>query len=167
MNEERSARLAMPLLQPGQAQKEMDHNEALALLDIAVQPVVAAVGVNVPPDAAADGECWIVGAAPTLAWAGHAGQIAGWTAGGWRFLAPQTGFAAWSVADALPVRYAASGWTIGTVTAARLVVGGQQVVGARLPAIAEPSGGAVIDGEARTTLALMLAALRGHGLISA
>lgn len=34
-------RLALPLLQPGQAQKEMYHNEALARLDLAVQPAVA------------------------------------------------------------------------------------------------------------------------------
>lgn len=42
-------RLALPMLQPGQAQKEMFHNEALALLDLATQAVVEAVGVDAPP----------------------------------------------------------------------------------------------------------------------
>ena len=36
-------RFALPLLATAQAQKEMTHNEALALLDAVVQPVVVAV----------------------------------------------------------------------------------------------------------------------------
>ena len=40
VSEETTARLTLPFLQSGQAQKELTHNEALTLLDIAVQPVV-------------------------------------------------------------------------------------------------------------------------------
>ena len=33
-------RFGLPLLAPGQAAKELTHNEALSLLDLLVQPVV-------------------------------------------------------------------------------------------------------------------------------
>ena len=44
-----SARLALPFLVPGQAQKEFFHNEALQLLDIIVQPAVEGAARNDPP----------------------------------------------------------------------------------------------------------------------
>ena len=44
-------RLTLPMLEPGQAQKEMSHNEALTRLDLAVQAAVTASGTNIPPDA--------------------------------------------------------------------------------------------------------------------
>ena len=70
MTDETSVRTGLPLLQPGQAQKEMVHNEALALIDLLLQPSVVTVGLNVPPAAPARGACWIVGAAPTGDWGG-------------------------------------------------------------------------------------------------
>ena len=51
MTDPQTDRFALPLLQPGQAQKEMFHNEALAALDLLIQPAVEAVGVNTPPTA--------------------------------------------------------------------------------------------------------------------
>lgn len=56
-------------------------------------------------------------------------------------------------------------WDVGTVTAARLVVAGDQVVGSRGAAVADPAGGATMDAEARTAIAQILSALRQHGLI--
>lgn len=164
MSDDRSPRLALPLLQPGQAQKETDHNEALAMLEIAAQAGVNAVGVNAPPADPAPGECWIVGPAPTGDWTGHADAIAGWTAGGWRFVSPLPGMAAWSIADSLPARYFAGGWRIGEIHATRLMVGGVQIVGARRAAIPDPAGGTIVDGEARDTLRTVLLTLREHGL---
>jgi hypothetical protein len=98
---ETSARFALPFLQPGQAQKEVYHNEALALLDIAVQAAVQSADVAVPPDSPATGSCWIVAAGATGAWAGRSGTIAGWTSGGWRFVEPSEGMQVWNVATAL------------------------------------------------------------------
>jgi hypothetical protein len=166
MSEEWSARLGLPLLQPGQAQKEMDHNEALALLDIAVQPAAIAIGVSSPPTAPQEGQCWIVGDDATGAWAGREGAIAGWTAGGWRFIAPRDGVTAWSIADDTIATYRGGNWTVGTVFARRLEVGGETVVGARQPAIAAPSGGVAPDDEARTAVTEILQSLRAHGLIA-
>jgi hypothetical protein len=54
---------------------------------------------------------------------------------------------------------------MGAVRGSSLVLGGQQVVGSRGAAIAAPSGGTTIDSQARTTIGLILAALRQHGLI--
>ncbi|MCI1141626.1 hypothetical protein MOP88_03590 [Sphingomonas sp. WKB10] len=51
------------------------------------------------------------------------------------------------------------------VRGTRLTVGGQQVVGSRKGAIADPQGGGTIDDVARSTMVAILAALRGHGLI--
>ncbi|WP_242098501.1 DUF2793 domain-containing protein [Sphingomonas sp. CROZ-RG-20F-R02-07] len=161
-----TARLALPLLESGQAQKEVTHNEALARLDLAVQASVLASGLSTPPVAPADGQAWIVGDSPTGAWTGQGRAVAGWTVGGWRFVAPFEGMAVWSVADALVLRFIAGAWVAGRVTATRLVVGGVPVVGPQQAPIAAPIGGATVDVEARTTISVILQTLRSHGLIA-
>ncbi|QKR98733.1 DUF2793 domain-containing protein [Sphingomonas sp. CL5.1] len=166
MSDERSPRLALPLLQPGQAQKETDHNEALALLDIATQAAVLETGRDVPPSDPSPGECWIVGAAPEGAWAGHAGALAGWTPGGWRFVSPTPGMTAWSIAGGMPAHYEAGAWRLGEIRAERVLIGGVQVLGSRGSAIPDPSGGASVDAEARGAISTILGALRNHGLIA-
>ncbi len=166
MSDETTVRLGLPLLQIGQAQKELSHNEALALLDFAVQPVVEAVGVDTPPTAPAEGACWVVGASPSGAWAGQAHALAGWTAAGWRFVPARDGMAAWSRADDAIARFSGGSWTIGRISGTRLVLAGTAVVGAQQAAIANPVGGSVPDAEARTAIVAILAALRSHGLIA-
>ena len=165
MADDTTARLALPLLQSGQAQKEMTHNEALARLDLAVQPRVATIGLNDPPASPAAGDCWIVGAAPTGDWSGMAGALAGWTDDGWRFVAALDGMVIWVADQAVPARYLAGAWVIGDLAGAQVSIGGVKVLGAQAAAIAEPSGGTVVDAEGRATIGQILAALRGHGLI--
>lgn len=160
-----AARLALPLIEPGQAQKEWFHNEALTLLDAAVQASVAAVGLDAPPADPVLGASWIVGAAPTGEWNGRAHALATWTAGGWRFVRPREGMAVWDGQALVSVRFVGGAWDRGAVRATRLVIAGEQVVGARSGPIAEPAGGGFVDAEARATLSAILAALRGHGLI--
>lgn len=161
-----SDRLKLPFLAAAQAQKEVTHNEALALLDIAVQPVVQAIGPSTVPTAPTLGQCWIVGAAPVGEWAGQAGSIAAWTMGGWRFVAPFEGMMVWSIGDSLMTRRAGAVWTVGELTAAKLSVGGQQVVGARRPAIPGPSAGSIVDIQSRSAINAILVAMTAHGLIS-
>ncbi|MDO7843755.1 DUF2793 domain-containing protein [Sphingomonas immobilis] len=167
MSDDTTNRLKLPLLSAGQAQKELTHNEALTLIDMTVQPVVMAVEVNTPPPAPVAGQCWIVGAAPAGAWSGQANALAGWTAGGWRFVAPPEGCAVWSVADGAAARFLDGGWSTGVIRGARVEIDGTKVIGARLAAIAGPAGGATVDAEARTAIGAILAALREHGLIAA
>ena len=95
-----SDRLKLPMLAAAQAQKEVTHNEALALADIAVQAVVQSVGPVAVPASPVVGQCWIVGAEPTGAWTGRAGAIAAWTSGGWRFVLPFEGMQAWKIGRA-------------------------------------------------------------------
>ena len=56
-------------------------------------------------------------------------------------------------------------WESGMVRGSALLIGGQQVVGARAAAIQSPAGGATIDSESRTAIDAILGALRQHGLI--
>ena len=160
-----SARFSLPLLQPGQAQKELYHNEALALVDLAMHPVAQASGVDVPPASPAMGQCWIVGSAPNDAWTGHASAIAGWSPGGWRFVTPVEGMLVWVIADATWSRRTSSAWISGDLPVSSISVGGNQVVGARRPAITATAGGTTIDAEARAAIASILTAMRAHGLI--
>lgn len=157
-------RLALPLLQPGQAQKEMSHNEALIGLDLTVQASVAAAGGDSPPAEPDPGACWIVGDAPTGAWAGHAHAIAGWTESGWRFAAPFEGMRAWVAEPQGFALFSGGEWRFGEAYG-RLIVDGVQVVGAQAEAIDDPAGGATVDSEARAAIAAILAALREHGLV--
>lgn len=162
-----SPRLALPLLEAGQAQKEIMHNEALAILDAATQAVAETLGDDAPPATPAEGKSWIVGTAPTGDWTGHAGALATWTGGGWRFLAPFSGMTAWITTEGVVARYRDGVWTSGMVVANAIVIGGNQVVGARQAAIADPSGGTTLDAAARAAITSILAALRSHGLIDA
>lgn len=157
-------RLALPLLEPGQAQKEMSHNEALARLDLAAQAAVAAFGTVDPPEDPDPGQCWIVGDGATGDWAGHSDEIAGWTPGGWRFLAPIEGMRAWVAGNQGFALFSEGAWAVGECHG-RLIVEGQQVVGPRAAAIADPSGGTNVDAEARAAISELLEALRAHGLV--
>lgn len=164
MTDMATARLALPLLQPGQAQKEMSHNEALARLDVAAQACVVESGVDSPPADPDPGDAWIVGESPTGAWAGQALAVAGWTASGWRFVAAREGMHVWVSQTQEFAVFSEGEWRLGECRG-RLIVDGQQVVGPRSEAIADPAGGTIVDSEARAAIAALLAALRDHGLV--
>jgi Protein of unknown function (DUF2793) len=166
MMSETTARHAIDLLQAGQAQKEVTHNEALVRIDALLHPAVTSRTLTVPPATPADGGCWIVAAGASGAWAGRDGQIACWHAGGWMFIVATEGCLAWSVADGYFLRRTAGDWTAGLWPTSGVAVGGQQVIGARRPAIADATGGATVDAEVRNTVALILATMRSHGLIA-
>ena len=163
---ESSSRFALPFLQPGQAQKELFHNEALAGIDAALHPVAQSAGDDDPPSSPAAGQCWIVGSSPTGAWTGHAGDLACWNEGGWRFIEPVPGMMVWLLDEEVWARRGGSGWLTGDIPVQSLSVAGVQVLGGQQPAIADPSGGSTVDTQARSALAMLLAAARSHGLIA-
>lgn len=163
---EMTPRLALPLLQAGQAQKEALHNEALTVLDAIVAGAVESAGATVPPSAPLAGQVWIVGAAPSGGWTGQAGAVAVWTTGGWRFVPAREGMVFRNKANGVQIQRGSAAWSEGAITATSFVIGGDQVVGARLPGITAPSGGSTVDTEARGALAAIIVALRTHGLIS-
>ncbi|HEX8300723.1 DUF2793 domain-containing protein [Sphingomonas sp.] len=158
-------RLALPMLAAGQAQKEMSHNEALTRVDLALNGFAMAAGAETPPEAPEPGQCWILGGAPEGAWEGHPHEVAGWTEGGWRFLDPCAGMRLWLGESEGFALFSGGGWVIGK-TFGRLFVEGLQIVGPQAEAIAEPSGGAVVDAEARAVILAVLNAMREHGLVA-
>ncbi|SFR97958.1 DUF2793 domain-containing protein [Sphingomonas jatrophae] len=161
-----TARLALPLIAAGQAQKDVFHNEALVRLDALVQGAVETMGAEIPPANPAEGKAWILGGTPGGAWADRAHDIAWWSTGGWRFAEPRDGMVLWVRDAECWALHTAAGWQLGAIPAKSLTVGGQAVVGARRGAVADPSGGESIDVQARSAIAEILDALRGHGLIS-
>jgi hypothetical protein len=166
MNDDRTARVKLPTIRPGQAQKETSHNEALTLIDLLVQANAISLGTTVPPSAPVAGQNWVIGSTPSGAWAGQAGRLAGWTDGGWRFVEPSEGMMVWINEVSEFAQYSGRAWVLGEVRGARLVVGGNQVVGAQAPAISGAASGATIDVQARIAIDAILSALRGHGLIA-
>lgn len=142
-----TARLKLPLLAVAQAAKEMTVNEALTVLEIAVQSVVEAE-VAAPPASPDAGQCWLVAAGATGGFAGHDGAIAGWTDGGWRFVEAVPGMTVWRLDEARLLRRGPTIWSGGG-------------------AVTPPAGGTTIDVEARAAILEIRARLRDWGLIAA
>jgi Protein of unknown function (DUF2793) len=138
-----TSRHALPELFVGQAQKEITHNEALARIDALLHPEIQAVLAAAPATLsdADDGKCWIIGDSATGPWAGKSRQIARWSGGSWRYLTPVEGMSVWHVADSKRLFY----------------IGGSWIAPA---AIATPTGGAVVDVEARAAVGAILDHLR-------
>jgi hypothetical protein len=80
-----SAKFGVPYIATSQASPEVTHNAALNMLQILQSPAISR-GLNVPPGAPIEGDVYIVGAAPTGAWAGRANALAGWFGGAWLFV---------------------------------------------------------------------------------
>jgi hypothetical protein len=94
-----TAHLGLPFIDGGQAQKHVTHNEALKILDAAIQIAVLDRTRTVPPPGPADGQRHVVAAAASGFWAGHDNAVATWQDGAWTFLEPHAGWCVWSVAD--------------------------------------------------------------------
>jgi hypothetical protein len=137
------------------------------LIDAGIGAAAESADLAAPPSAPSIGQCWIVGEEPTGAWEGRAGALACWSAGGWRFLPNVEGLSVWIKDQQLWAVREATGWAVGLSRAAQVVVGGVQVLGSRGAPVAAPSGGSVIDAEARAALAAILDRLVAHGLMDA
>lgn len=152
MSLSQSARHGLPFLMTGQAQKELTHNEALVRIDALLHPVIEAeqTAPDMELSLADAGKCWLVAAtAPNAApneWTGHAGEIAYWTGGSWRFTAPMVGMYLWNRQNNSRLHYIAGQWTAA-------------------PVIAEVAGGATVDVEARAALNMLLQQLRLAGFV--
>lgn len=160
-----TARLGILLLAPGEAQKELAHNEALQTLDVLVSAAVEEGPRATPPASPTLGACYIVAASPTGAWTGKQLNLAAYTSGGWRFVAPLEGATAYVRSSSQWATFRSGAWELGALRGSSVLIAGQQVVGAREAAIAGPSGGSVVDLEARSAVGQILTALRHHGLI--
>lgn len=163
---EATARFGLPFILPGQAQKEVYHNEALAAIDLALHAAVEGAAVAAPPATPAPGQCFLVApAGASGAFSGMENRLALWTDAGWRFRMPVEGMFAWDKSAGLGLYWDGAAWSGGELPVARIIVAGQQVVGQRQPAVPSPSGGTIIDAEARAAVAAIIATLMSHGLI--
>lgn len=121
---------------------------------------------SAPPSSPAQGATYLVASGAEGEWSAFSDHLAAYTAGGWRFVPPVEGMQAWVRSTQVIAQFRNGAWDVGTLVADRLHIGGSQVVSTRGAAIAGPTGGSVIDLEARTAINAILARLRAHGLIA-
>ena len=142
----RTPRHALPLLYPGQAQKEIFVNEALARLDALAHPVVLASRTAPPPSHAA-GDTYLVVAPASEDWSEQENCLAISQETHWVFQTPYEGMRIYDREEAA-IRLRRAGWR------------GPQ-------SIPDPAGGSTIDVEARGTIATLLLCLRSLGILPA
>lgn len=152
---EHTARNRLPLLVAGQGQKDVTHNEALLMIDALIGAAVERRDLVQPPTGPVEGQCWIVAAPAAGEWAGREGEIAIWSAGGWRFARAPDGATAWTNSEGVGVRMESGAWR---TMAPR---------GAPAAIVALPIGGAVVDVEARSALGQLVSRLQALGLLAA
>ncbi len=102
--------LALPYLQPSQAQKHVTHNEALRLLDAVTQLSVLSAGLTEPPALPEEGDRHIVAPGATGAWAGQDTRIALYADGAWQFFTPQAGWHADVAPTGGALRFDGTAW---------------------------------------------------------
>lgn len=85
-------RLQLPYIASQQAQKQVTYNQAMRVLDQLVQPAVKSRTIAAPPGAAAEGDTFVVGPAPSGAWASKEGMLATLLDGAWSFRTPRDGW---------------------------------------------------------------------------
>lgn len=159
-------RYALPLIQSGQAQKDVTYNDAMTRIDALLQLAVEGTR-TVPPTAPATGECWIVGPAASGAWAGLDGRIAAFTSAGWLTIVPHEGCLAWLKDAGVFALFRSGGWQSEAWPVKALSIGGRTVLGVAAGVVAAPAGGTVIDVQARAVLEQVLSGLRSLGLFPA
>lgn len=75
----------LPQLAQSQANPDVTHNEAIQLLQALLNGAIDRA-VNAPPGSPSNGDVYILGAAPTGAWAGQANKVAVRVGDAWRFV---------------------------------------------------------------------------------
>lgn len=119
-------------------------NESLARIDALLHGAVEAQTAT-PPATPLEGQCWLVASGATGVWSGHADKLASFQQGQWLFQAPRDGLRLFNRATGQEVLYFGS-WK----TPAK-------------PAV--PSGGTVIDTQARTAIAALIDSLVAAGVL--
>jgi hypothetical protein len=160
-----TARFRFPCILPSQAQKEAFRNEALVAIDAALHPAIVEGPLSAPSARPATGSvlagCAGGDGALVRQRKSHRALDSGRLAihGTRRF-----GLVFWKESAGLWICWTGTGWSEGEMSVSRLLIDGQQVVGARQPALPSPSGGTTIDAEARASIMALIAALKSHGL---
>lgn len=105
-----TAHLDVTLVEQSQSQKEVTVNEALKRIDAMLNCGVVNKDLSAPPSSPATGDMYIVGNAPTGAWAGHAKEVTYFDQT-WRFIVPRAGLTLWVIDEDALYRYTGSVWS--------------------------------------------------------
>ncbi|MEM6856811.1 MAG: DUF2793 domain-containing protein [Pseudomonadota bacterium] len=140
-----TANISLPLLFSGQAQKEFFLNQALATLDAVIVWSVEDT-LDTPPTNTQEGHCYLVASNATGEWEGHDDQIAARIGGAWHFVPPVDGM---EIFDR----------TLGQKLFFR-------AIWEAAAAHHEPTGGTVVDTEARAAIDEILNTLRKLGILA-
>lgn len=89
-----TARLNLPYIAPLQGQKQYAFNDAMATLDMLVQPVVLSRSNSAPPVEPSEGDGYIIADGATGLWSGHDRELTQWREGAWVFRAAADGWVA-------------------------------------------------------------------------
>ncbi len=154
--------LGLPILEAAQAQKHVTHNEALLLLDAAIQLSVISRAVATPPLMSADGDRYLVGTSSTGLWTGQAGKLAIRQGGAWLFATPRKGWRVWIEDEESFLVYDGLAWRDLSVSGGDK---GDVQIGAGGTWHAERSGGAIGNGIADDTAALQSVLTAGKSVI--
>jgi len=126
----------------------------LRAFDQLIQGSVIQVGLNTPPGTPANGDAYIIGSAPTGAWAGQPDKVVVWSTEiatidtdtkvpAWEFYPPQPGWIFYSEADDAFQRYDGTNWTFAFKFAGIPKFGGPNTTGA---------GSALLGGNSPATI---------------
>ena len=141
-----TARFELPLLFAGQAQKEGYVNEMAARIDALLHLAVEAE-LGIPPASPNDGQAWLIAAGASGGWSGKAGQVAARQAGNWLYFSPRHGMRLLNRGTGQFIQFTGT-WTAPSRPAT-------------------PSGGSVVDVEARAAIAALLSSLTNAGIVPA
>lgn len=163
---ETTARFGLPLIQIGQAQKDVTHNAAVHGLDRLMHLSVVSRGVADPPASPVIDATWIVAVGATGAWAGQVDALATWDGAAWMFTLPPEGTLCWIADEGILALYGGGTWNADFLPVAGLKVGGAAMLGAAPVGITAPTGGGTVDVEARAALTGLLVYLQAQGLLT-
>lgn len=107
-----SAKFLLPFISVGQSQKEVTHNQAIAMIDILLSKAVTSV-LATPPGSPANGQAHIVAASATTGvFVGKENNIAYYLtdAAAWQFIAPTTGLELMVTSTVVKYRWTGSAW---------------------------------------------------------
>ena len=143
-----SPNLILPFIDAAQSQKHVTHNEALRVLDAAVQLSVIDRDLTAPPGSPGDGDRYIPASGATGAWSGKDLNIAAYQDGAWAFLVPREGWLCWVADEDVLLVWDGSAWAdAGNVASLNPASGGpggrQRHGGHHQPAERQGPGGAI------------------------
>lgn len=138
-----TARLSLPLLFVGQAQKEPFINHAFSLVDALLAGQVGD-SLETPPSDPTEGSSYRILENATGEWTGHDHEIALRIGGAWEFVSPSDGMMTFDQTAGVRLLFA-GGWQAAAEPST-------------------PSGGATIDLEARSAISALIEALRAAGI---